>query len=341
MKHYIFYLPLFFIFISCVKDKPEPLPAIPAEPVAAARVYVLNEGNYGSGNASLTLYDPVTGNVVKDYFAAQNQSALGDVAQSMLRQDAGWMIVVNNSKKIVACDRSMKKTGEISGLASPRYIQPVSGYKAYVSDLTAQAIHIVDPVAKTKTGSISCGDWTEKMLALNGEVFVSGQRRGYLYVINTATDKITDSIFTGPFTGGLVMDKHSKIWALSQGDQAASASGRLTKIDPATRKAELVITFKPAEMPSGLCLNKGGDTLYYLNAGICRMPVSDSDLPLQPLVSAGTRMFYGLAVSPDHLIYVSDALDYTQSSVIYIYNSEGVEKTFFKAGVNAGGFYFE
>jgi hypothetical protein len=65
-------------------------------------------------------------------------------------------------------------------------------------------------------------------------------------------------------------------------------------------------------------------------------------LPAAPLVSEGSKIYYGLGVNPkDYSIYVSDAIDYVQKSRIEVYNPNGSYKTNFTAGYISNGFMFE
>jgi YVTN family beta-propeller protein len=331
--------------VSCKKDKPEP--EVPEAPVvvqpAQQKVYILNEGKFQSENATVSLYNVATAEVVKEYYQAQNgNEKLGDIAQSMIRVGDRYYIAVNNSKKIVVCNAEMKKLAETGVIPSPRYLLPVSDTKAYVTDLSAGRIHIMDLSSNAVTGSIPCNGWTERMVRSGSEIFVLNESHGKMYVINSATDKIIDSVLVGEYPAGIELDKNGKLWVLSQGDLFNSKPGRLSRIDPVTRGVELNLPFNTSDFPSALCLNKTRDTLLYLNNGVWRMPVSSASHPAAPFIPSGGRMFYGLGVNPsDHTIYVSDALDFSQSSTIYIYSNSGNEKSFFKAGVNANSFYFE
>jgi hypothetical protein len=334
---------LFFLisvtFQGCVKDKPEKENVKPVLLSAFPKVFIINEGNFSSGNSSVSMYDPASGNVVENFYNVQNSTSLGDVAQSMTYLNGKYYIVVNNSGKIIVCDNQFKKTGEISGLASPRYLLPVSSGKAYASDFKSNSVSIVDLNTNTKTGSIQCTGWTEKMVMLYGVVYITNMKRNYIYTVSSSTDKIIDSVYVGPNCGSLVTDKLDRIWALSSGDSKIPAA--ITLIHPVTGSAA-VLSFPSGESPWNLNINRAGDTLYYLNNGICRITIANPRLPATPLIKAGTKNFYGLGVNPvDHNIYASDALDYTQRSSVYIYNVHGEEKKFFHAGINSNSFYFE
>lgn len=333
-----------FVFIACVKDKPNEnlQPAVTLS--GGHKVYITNEGNYGSNNASVSLYDAGNGSVISDIYKSQNNNALlGDVCQSMIKINYSYYLVINNSGKIVIVSSDdFKNKQTISGFNSPRYILPVTPNKAYVSDLYANAISIIDLNTNTKTGTIPCKGWTEQMISIYNKAFVTNMKSDYLYVVNTSNDQITDSILVGPFAGSLVLDKNSKLWVLSGGSSSNSIAAKLSRVNPVTLAIEASFAFNINDKPGNLCINAGKDQLYFLNTHIYKMNITDTNLPSVSLINGSGHTFYGLAVNDkDNDIYVSDAIDYIQKSSIMIYNPSGQQKTSFKAGVNASGFYFE
>jgi len=332
----------FILFLSsCIKDDPNNNTSdkVIAE---SGGVYIINEGNFLFGNASLSYYNPTKNTVQEDVFKATNNRSLGDVAQSIYVFNGKAYIVVNNSGKIeIADEKTMVVSATISGLTSPRYFLPVSASKAYVSDYKANAISIVNLNTNTKTGSIACTGFTEEMVYSNGKVFVTNKFRDKVYVINPATDIISDSILVGYGSGSIRKDALGKLWVLCEGDQTNLIDATLYKINPSNNSVEMNFTFNTAEFPSKLRMNGGGDTLYFLKSGVYQMSISASNLPSSPLITQGSKSFYALGVDPVlNVIYVGDAIDYVQKSSIYRYTANGTLLSTFKAGINSGDFSF-
>jgi hypothetical protein len=330
-------------FTACVKDKPVIDRSGSVQLSNSKKVYVINEGNYMVGNSSVSLYDPGSSQVIEKFYQDQNNGvALGDVAQSLENINSQFYVVVNNSSRIAVCNEQFKLKSVINGFNSPRYILPVSNSKAYVSDLYSNKIHVVNLNTNTISGYIACPGWTEQMAMVYNKVFVTNVKRNYLYVINAINDNKTDSINVGPGAANIVTDKNDKLWVLSSGSQTAGIAPSLKKIDPLTQQVESSFDFAPGELPGSLCFNRTKDTLYYLNAGIFKMDINAGSLPSAPFIPKENRTYYGLGINPnDFAIYASDALDYIQRSNIYVFDAAGHEKSFFKAGINSNGFYFE
>lgn len=342
MKRSIFlFFPALLALQACIKDKPLE-PASTKVNASGQTVLVVNEGNFGYDNASVSLYDPASGSVAQNYYAQQNNNeVLGDVCQSITRYNSSYYIVVNNSSKIVVANTgNFARTAVITGFTSPRYLLPVTPNKAYVSDLYSNSVQVVNLASNSITASIPCNGATEEMRLIYNKVFVAGSASGYVYVINTLNDQVSDSVQVAIGASSLVFDKNDKLWALASG--GTSAAGKLLRINPLTLQVEQSLTFPSGEKPQHLCINKTKDTLYYLNNGVYQLPVQNTQLPASALIPQGSKLFYGIAVNPDdHSIYVSDAIDYIQRSRIMIYAPDGSLKTSFNAGLIAVGFVFE
>ncbi|MFM7022754.1 MAG: DUF5074 domain-containing protein [Flavobacteriales bacterium] len=339
MRFFHFLIALIFLsLVSCIKDKP-PVDHNKVD-LTSSGVYIVNEGNFQFGNASVSYYDIAANSAQEDVFKSVNNKALGDVAQSMYAANGRLYIVVNNSGKIEVVDTStFISSGKITGLISPRFFVPVNSTKAYVSDYLANAISVVDLSTSSVSGSIPCTGWTEEILLSNGKVFVTNMQRDKVYVINTTTDVITDSIAVNYSSNSIQQDKNGKIWVLCGGD--SKISGGLHRINPTTLKVEASFTFASGN-PWRLKMNGSKDTLYFLNKGVYAFPITASALPSQALIAEGNRSYYGLGVDPlSGVIYVADAMDYVQKSTIYRYTANGTLLSSFKAGINSSDFYFK
>lgn len=329
-----------FFLPSCRKDIP---PQRPEESVTlgAKGVFVLNEGNFTVGNAKVSYHNISEGTTVVDLYGQTNGMALGDVLQSMYMTDDRAYIVVNNSAKIEVCDPvTLQRHATITGFISPRYFLPVSNSKAYVTDLYANKLWIVNLSSNTITGHIPLSGWAEQMVQVYGKVFVTSYEKQKVYVVDSGTDVLIDSIQVTYGGNSICQDNNGKLWVLCSGKASASASPGIYKIDPVTRTVEH--SFALTGAPSRLCTNGTADTLYFLNAGVFRLASTATAAPGSPFVSQGTGNFYGLGVHPHSGdVYVADALDYIQAGNVLVYGSNGILKKQFTTAVIPSDFIFE
>lgn len=328
---------------ACIKDGPDSNnPPISTD--GQEGVYIANEGNFQFGNASVSYFQEGWDEAVEDLFASANNRPLGDVCQSLCFFNGKVYAVLNNSGKIEIVQKdNFKELHTISGLQSPRYMLPVSNAKAYVSDLYADAIAVVNLSSQTVEGSIPCPGWTEAIALAYGKAFVTNRSSAYVYVIETADDLIVDSIEVGFGANSLVQDKNGKLWVLSSGSSGQGQAARLHRIDPAQLEVEQSLSFSdPGAGPGRLSLNGGGDTLYYLDGDLYRCSIDAGQLPTQPFIAAEGRNLYGLGIHPQSSeIYLADAKDYVQRGEVYIYRPDGSLRRSFLAGIIPGHIYFD
>ena len=323
-------------------------------------IFVTNEGNFMYGNSTLSYYIPDKKKMVNDVFYRANGIPLGDVAQSMVVRNGIGYIVVNNSGKVYAIDiRTFKIVGKITGLTSPRHMHFISDDKAYITDLYAKAITIVNPKTYTITGRIDVANTaspfpqhsTEQLVAYKNLIFTNcWMYDNQILVLDSNTDSVIDSITVRIQPRSMVLDANGKLWVLTDGGYEGNSYGyeepSLCRIDAETRRVEQTFLFTKGDAPTDLAINGTRDTIYYINKHIWRMGVSERQIPAEPFIPVGRgttkeRLLYGLDVEPvTSELYVLDAIDYVQRGVMYRYSPKGVALDSSKVGVIPGAFCF-
>jgi hypothetical protein len=345
------------IFITgCSKERIREKPVDPPDPIDSTSfksgIFVVNEGNFNWGNASVTYIDRTTGDDYNNLFQTVNERPLGDVAQSMKTFNNKGYIIVNNSNtvEVVSLD-DFKSVASIKGFSAPRYLEVIDSSKAYVTNMKGD-ISVVDLNSSQITKTIPTGEWTEAMIRYQSYIFVTcvgkfsestTKRKAKLLVINTKDDRIVDSIQTGKEPLGIVIDKKEKIWVLSTGGWDNVEPATLIRVNPDLMQVEKVFVFPASQsVPSRLSINPSGDTLYFLKNGVFQMPVTAGDLPSDPFIQAGGKLFYGLGIDPANgTLWTTDAVDYVSNGKAYHYSqSSGTLIGSFETGRIPGSFCF-
>lgn len=337
---------LIISFFSCEKDElgPQCVNCTDDTVVAeTADVLILNEGNFGWGNGSITYYQPQTKTVSNNvYQQANNNVPLGDVVQSAYQFNNKIYVVANNSSKIEVMNTSnFSSIATISGFNSPRYFLPISNSKAYISDLYSNSIQIVDLISNTITGGINTNCWTEQLLLHNDTVYVCDMSNDNLLIINPTNNSLVDSVKLGIEPNSIVKDKNDKLWIMCGGGFQED-NAKLIRFNPQTRSIEATFIFPNInQSPSSLVIDNEKEQLYFLNNNVYRMDISAPYLPSSVLISNSSNTFYGLGIDPvNEEIYVADAIDYVQSGIVFRYSSSGSLIHQFNVGIIPGNFLF-
>lgn len=333
---------------ACDDDTAVPVPPLPT---VESGVFIGNEGTFGFGNASLSYYDFENETLTNQVFENANNRPLGDVLQSIRIIDDKAFLVLNNSNKIEVMDvNTLEVIANIDSLTSPRYLLPINDDKAYVSDLFAHKINIIDINTYTKTGEITLPAWTEQMVIWEDKIFVALKTfwdkplTRHLYIIDSNTDQVIDSLEVGANPSELIMDKDKKIWVMGYGRESTNDAASLYRINPENLTVEQTFEFSnyaAAFSPARLAMNAAKDSLYFSMNDIFVMPITASSLPTTPLLTADNGHFYMFGIHPNNGdIFVGDAFDFQQKGQVKIYNRQGILKEAFLAGVGPNGFYF-
>lgn len=301
-------------------------------------VFVVHEGNFQGGNASLSFFNKYKDEMNNDVFTAVNAIPLGDVGQSMVTLGDVGYVVVNNSGKVEAVNlEDLSSKGTINGLSSPRYICVVNNSTAYVSDLFSGVITIFNPQTLATSGTIAITGQVEEMVKTSSGVIAAGTGANQVYKINTLNNTLEDSVNVGIGPSNVVRDANGKVWILTNGGWGAEAS-RLVCINPVDMSIEVSLEFASTDFPSSLKTNAAGTSLYWANSGVYKMDVSSASLPTTAFLNTAV---YKVDSDPEtDMIYVSDAGDFNSNGKVYRYHANGTALDTFNVGVIPGEFTF-
>lgn len=325
---------------SC--DEKPPVNVEDLLPVAGTRLAVLcDEGNFQWGNADITVYDTDRQSVIENAFSRSNNNPLGDVCQSASYFSTKLFLVINNSQKIeIVSPSDFKKQQTINGFHSPRYITWVNAGKGYVSEYYANSIKVINPIEGRITEDIKCPGWHDEMIFTRGKLYITSINRDKLYVLNEQTNELIDSIPLSYGSNSLALDANDKLWVLCTGDAGKGTDAQLYRIHTGFDTVERIIQLhKPTA--TRLCTNTSRTQLFWISGDIYSLQAIDESAVPIPFISASGRQFYGLNYNPftDEL-WATDAIDYTQRSVVYRYRIDGAAIGQFRSGINTGNMVF-
>lgn len=343
---YSFLIPAVLILLASCGDDDGP-----AQPTGdyASGVFVVNEGNFGSGNASISHYDPSSNTVSKGIFTTVNGRALGDVAQSMYLSGDQAYIVLNNSTKVEIVNYgTFESAGTISeGLANPRNLT-VNGDRVFISNwgnfdenfqLDQSFIAVVDLADNSLKTKINTDNGSEYIFAFEGKLFVANSFTNTVQAFDIDDYALlgTTELAQGP--GQFAVDADDNLWVISQGNFAGN-DGALTCINTTTYDIErrVGLDFNPANR---LVANDAANLLYFYQGNTIYQFSSRGADPNVLTEMTDFVGIYGLGYDEDdNLIYVSDGVGFGGEGKVVRLTTDGVEVDEFSAGTGPNSFVF-
>jgi len=307
-------------------------------------IFIANEGNFMWGNGSVSFYSFDSLKIYNEIFSGINGRPAGDVPNFIAIHGNRAYIVVNNSNKIEVVDcNTFKSTGIITGLVSPRQICFINDSEAYVSSLYSTKISVIDITDNKITRYIETGRTTEAIVLKGSMAYISCWAGGNeVIIINTLTHEVAGSLEVGREPESMVFDKSGMLWVLCTGGYSGGYLPEINIIDPGLQAVIKTFTFDSGKSyPSSLVINNTGDTLYYVDQSVWRMPVNSSGLPREPFIRASGRTFYRIARDPaGGRLFVTNALDYQQRGYLLVADSRGIFIDSARAGIIPGNMCF-
>lgn len=317
-------------------------------------VIVGNEGNFGTGNATISNYLLESSTSTDGVFLSANGIGLGDVVQSTAWIDRKLYIVVNNSQKIVIANPvDFTQTGQITfgEGASPREILQVSDTKAYVTDLYGAKVYSVNLQNLTiAENTIGVGQNPDRMVAHNGFAYVANNGFGSdstIFKIDINSDAVVDTFFVSRGPAGMVIDSQNILWVVCTGYAGdydtnwnlipgTSRPGGIYGIDLNT--GDEVAFSELTSADSDIALDEGSEAVYVNSGGVRKFDTSTNTLASDTLISGS---FYAMGYdSIGNSFYLSNAKDFSSAGEILLYNEMGIKTGNFDAGIIPGSFLF-
>lgn len=325
----IFIFSIVIIYNSCAKLNPDDISSN-VTINGNGLVVIGNEGNFGSGNSSLSIYNKNSGEISNNIYQNLNQSLLGDVLHSINHINHQLFLVINNSGKIIVInDENFQYMYQIDNLSSPRKIIKINNSKFYITDLYSSSIYVYNTY-QNSLAEIPVNGWCEDIIMQNEKVFVCNVSNSQVYIINSNNNLIIDSISVGPNPVSVKEDSKGDIWVLSQGNTNENPS--ISIID--TENLEVLRTFNlesNQSYPSSL--NIHNNQVYFINKHIYKIQ-NLNDSTAQIVWPNNNNTFYNLSIDPYlNDLYVTDAKDYVQSGTLLIIDSNGNLKNEVNTGI--------
>lgn len=342
----------FLALASCEKEKNNVANVAPDN---LNGVFVVNEGAFGAGNASISFFSSDSAYSTTDVFQVVNGFPIGDLLQSMNIYNGKAYLCVNNSQKVEVVSMSdFSKTASIYGISSPRYFTAKANNFGYISDWGSNQVYKINLSSNTIVDSVTCGNGPEEMLIHNNQLYVCNSG-GFtddstVSIVDLNSFTINSTMATGVNPASIRLDQNNKIWILCRGSLGGDftptpddAGGKLQRLDPNSLAIDQNFNFNYDQHPVKLNTNATANTLYYLNGSsaytgtVYKMDVNSLVLPAMPYIN---REFYALGIHPDDESIYGGKSSFSATTHILHYNNAGTLIDSSGVGVGPNGFVF-
>ena len=335
---------LLVIFSSCSTN---PMEEFGPVPLATQGVYVLNEGAFGVGNSTLTLFVPDSNKVYQDVFRAVNGRNLGDTGSDIVISGTNAFIVMNGSDKIEVMSTPNNRSVRTINLRTGRgpYSVAVVGSKGYVTNIDGASVTVLDIGNFTiLRDSIPVGPNPQGIVATGGKIYVcnSGFGTGRTVSVIDASDRVSRTIQVGDGPSFAKVTSDGRVWVLCTGSYKTNTPGKIFVLDPAVDIVidSILVGGHPINMAissDGFAYVVGDNRVMKFNTRVNQITTASFIVGF-PLSSN----LYCVAIDEfNGDIYVADAKDYVQNGEVRIYGSDGFPKGRFDTGIIPGAIAFK
>ncbi|MFZ1731156.1 MAG: DUF5074 domain-containing protein [Bacteroidota bacterium] len=329
-------LTLLLTFSACDDNSTDP----PITPQSPRGLYILNEGNFQRGNATLSFYIPDSLVVYNDLFQSENGRPLGDVGNSITVHDGLAYLVINNSHKIEVISastyKSVRTIASPAG-ASPRQIAFATNGLGFISNLLDNSVSVYNPSTGKLDGKISVGANPDGIAAAGNVVVVANSGFGSgnsVSLIDAETREFLKSVPVGDYPSSVLALSEYAAAVICTGDYGDfndpndDTPGMLYIVDLQTRKVADSLVL--GGHPQRLVRDTDGYLYTIQNDGVTRIHLASKTIAEKFIPG----FFYNIFIdTTDRRIYLTNPIDYVQSGKLEIYLMNGTKDRALDVGI--------
>lgn len=329
-------------------------------------LYILNEGAWGSNNASLSRLEMVSGELTESWYSDVNRSPLGDVGNDIIITEDYIIIAVNSSNIIQVCDLEGKAVAQIEDIPNNRKLatDPAGDYLYVTSYAEDGYVAKVDLTSFEVSSKTNVGYEPEGLAYYNGKLYVANSG-GYAYtgthgyeqsisVINAASMVELKRIDTGMLNlyGAFVQSDTEPRYILvnAAGDYYMNPGGSFIfdcETEEVISRFETPATY--ACVRNGSFYSVGSEfsyttyeyEYYFKTISVSNGNTTVKDGIISEYVEEGIKALgapYGVYMSRDGELFVSDAGNYVNKGSLVRFSADGSSSTKYVVGVCPGHF---
>jgi len=176
-------------------------------------VFVANQGQFGAGNGSISVYDPLS-----DQVSAAAITGLNSIVQGLALRNGELYVAANSGGRLdVFSSVSLNPVSQVTTqISSPRYIAFSSDQNAYVSNLFGD-ISVVDLSSGTVTKTVSTSGSPEGLTVTDNRVYAAlgaFDASSKVAVLNADDKTLTEEIDIGCTARFVLADEQNEVFAL-------------------------------------------------------------------------------------------------------------------------------
>lgn len=331
-----------FGFNSCKENDVITAPT----PVDNNFALILNQGQFGKDNASISRFDSKTGSVLTDLFGDANSgSKLGaDVNDALVIGDTCYVSVTGSKSIELFRISTGKSIGRIrfEGNNSPWKMTLLSNNNIAVTTQFGNSVVVINPQTRQIIQTIPVKDVPEGIASFGNTIVVANSGYGdttkvnnLLSVVNSETGSIIREIVAGPNVRFVVVNpSKTRFYALYQHFWFKSDSvGGVVEFDATT----FTETRRWRGRFNDFVGFRNEQLMVRMDTAIIALNTQGTDTQQTVLVSkpASLTALYGATWnSTENTFWLTDARDYSSNGAVFVVSNTGTIVRQFNVGVN-------